>query len=345
GAIPVSGQSVVEPIDACQDFAAQQYMESGWTLDDCIHVWTDFNNTVWEVFHERMPDADLWRDTAEELRKAGSPCMVASIPNGDGAGSTTIRHMATWIFSREMGCDWATPDWGKKFVGQGNSTAVMYCHRTATNEEMDPSKPKQELKAMRRCSIVDWLSYFQFNVPSIGHPEGRKLKIVEPTKRSFVKAISTVKKGLEERDIKDQPWDNVVFTLSATLASHHLVNIGSWDERKRTIVRDVLGEAKKNFHQHPRPWYDDHPYCLFDEGREHFAVHVRMGDRRAFYDGNPEYFALLETIMSTITEELRNKGLRDPLFHVFSETLIPCPSEATGLFEEFPAWPVELDQV
>lgn len=179
GTIYVTGQATLEPIDACQDFAAQQYTGSGWTLDDCIHVWTEFNNTVWEVFHDRMPDADLWRDTAVDLRREGSPCLVASIPNGDGAGSTTIRHMATWIFSREMGCDWATPDWGKKFVGQGNSSAVMYCHRTATTEEMDPSRPKQELKAMRRCSIVDWLSYFQFNVPSVGHPEGRKLKIFE----------------------------------------------------------------------------------------------------------------------------------------------------------------------
>lgn len=91
--------------------------------------------------------------------------------------------------------------------------------------------------------------------------------------------------------------------------------------------------------------YDENPNCLFDEGREHFAVHVRMGDRRAFYDGNPEYFVLLETMMDTITEELRWKGSSDPLFHVFSETLIPCPSEATGLFEEFPTWPVKLDQV
>lgn len=91
--------------------------------------------------------------------------------------------------------------------------------------------------------------------------------------------------------------------------------------------------------------YDENPACLFDEGREHFAIHVRMGDRRAFYDGNPEYFELLETIMSIFTQELRGRGLRDPLFHVFSETLIPCPSEATGHFEEFPTWPVELDEV
>lgn len=180
GINPVMGQPIlVDPWNACQDFATGQYSASGWTLNDCIYVWTDFNNTVWDIFHPRMPEVDFWRETAVDMRMAGSPCLVASIPNGDGAGSTTIRHLATWIFSREMGCDWATPDWGKKFVGQGNSTAVMYCHRTATTAEMDPSKPKEELKAMRRCSIVDWLSYFQFDVPSVGHPVDSKLRILE----------------------------------------------------------------------------------------------------------------------------------------------------------------------
>lgn len=92
--------------------------------------------------------------------------------------------------------------------------------------------------------------------------------------------------------------------------------------------------------------YDGNPKCSFGNDRVHFAVHVRMGDRRAFQDGNnADYFQLLELLMETIVEDVVNMGLPKPLFHIFSETLAPCPSEETGLFDEFPTWPVSLDQV
>lgn len=74
-------------------------------------------------------------------------------------------------------------------------------------------------------------------------------------------------------------------------------------------------------------------------------MHVRMGDRHEFTDAHPEYFERLGEVMSTITQEVTRKGLAEPLFHIFSETVMPCPSETTGLFEEFPTWPVEVDQV
>ena len=32
---------------------------------------------------------------------------------------------------------------------------------------------------MRRCSIVNWLSYFQFDVPSVALPENEKLNVIE----------------------------------------------------------------------------------------------------------------------------------------------------------------------
>ena len=53
-----------------------------------------------------------------------------------------------------------------------------------------------------------------------------------------------------------------------------------------------------------------------------------------------EYFRFLETFMDTVSKEVVRKGLQPALFHVFSETRIPCPSEDTGLFDEFPSWPV-----
>lgn len=99
----------------------------------------------------------------------------------------------------------------------------------------------------------------------------------------------------------------------------------------------------------PHHWYvdryDENPKCSFDKDRLHFAVHVRMGDRREFQDGNAEYFRMLELIMATISAEVVGRGLSAPLFHVFSETVLPCPSGEAGLFEEFPTWPVGVDKV
>lgn len=65
-----------------------------------------------------------------------------------------------------------------------------------------------------------------------------------------------------------------------------------------------------------------------------------MGDRRASLGASVEYFNLLELFMDTVSKEVVRKGLKPPLFHVFSETLIPCPTEDTGGFDEFPSWPV-----
>ncbi|CAM9391908.1 unnamed protein product, partial [Scytosiphon promiscuus] len=84
---------------------------------------------------------------------------------------------------------------------------------------------------------------------------------------------------------------------------------------------------------------------MYDPSRLHFAVHVRMGDRHRFADKHPDYVKRLEDVMSTISHEVTQKGLPEPLFHVFSETVDPCPSETTGVFGEFRAWPVVDDQV
>ena len=93
------------------------------------------------------------------------------------------------------------------------------------------------------------------------------------------------------------------------------------------------------------PMYDENPKCSYDTSRLNVAIHVRMGDRREFQDGSLYYYELLDLFMTTVSQQVVGKGLEAPLFHIFSETLIPCPSEETGLFDEFPTWPVELDQV
>ena len=178
--LPSSGQPSprITPEEACADFATGSYPGSSWTLDSCVDVWTRFTRIVPNGLQRRLPDVDIWSPVAAELRRVGSPCLVSSEPTSDGAGSSTIRHLATWIFAEEMGCDWVTPDWGKKHVEGGNGT-VVYCHRTATTQELDLSKPAKELQALRRCSVIDWLAYFQFDVPSVSLPEGKEMKVIQ----------------------------------------------------------------------------------------------------------------------------------------------------------------------
>lgn len=92
--------------------------------------------------------------------------------------------------------------------------------------------------------------------------------------------------------------------------------------------------------------YSEEPdQCLYDEGRLHFALHVRLGDRISAAARNPDYIHHLEALMDLISLAVQEKGLASPLFHVFTQTFMPCPSEETALFDEFPSWPLEVDQV
>ena len=177
---PSSGQgiAVLQPEEACADFLTGSYPGSSWTLDTCIDVWKRFTRTVPYGLHRRLTGVDTWRETAAELRRVGSPCLVASDPTSDGVGSSTIRHLATWMFAEEMGCDWVTPDWGKRRVNGGNGT-VVYCHRTATTPEMEQPMTKAEVQAVRRCSVIDWLAYFQLDVPSVSLPKRGEAKVIQ----------------------------------------------------------------------------------------------------------------------------------------------------------------------
>ena len=86
--------------------------------------------------------------------------------------------------------------------------------------------------------------------------------------------------------------------------------------------------------------YDETSECAYDPTRLNFAIHIRMGDRRDMLRASLEYFLFLEAFMDTVSKEVVRKGLQPPLFHAFSEALMPCPSEDMGTFDEFPVWPV-----
>lgn len=92
--------------------------------------------------------------------------------------------------------------------------------------------------------------------------------------------------------------------------------------------------------------FNQQPECAFDSSRLNFAIHIRLGDRRYLEKTSTEYFALLDGFMDTVTAEVMQLGGKPPLFHVFSETMVPCPNMETGFFEEFSSWaPVEKEQV
>eukprot|EP00904_Undaria_pinnatifida_P013664 jgi/Undpi1/9428/HiC_scaffold_27.g11885.m1 len=338
--VTIAGNSTsIGPDEACADFAAGENSTSAWTMAECTEVWTQFVDTIPNGLQDRQRYADGWRRTTKELRRLRSPCFCASYGGGDGVGSITMRLLASWIFSEEMGCDWVTPNWGKQHVRGGNG-AVLYCHGTATSEDLKKPRLRESTPAERYpCSVVDWLSYFQFGVPSVNLPRGAKFRLIEVGPASF-NQLEVKNWSITEDGLTDQSWDRIMFRYHVSYASRSLVSVGNWDADRRRLVRQGMERARHNFHVHPRPWYDENPKCDFHPDRLNFAIHVRMGDRRAILGESGQYFLLLERFMGTVSAEVVRRGLEPPLFHVFSETLLPCPSEDTGLFDEFPSWPV-----
>ncbi|CAN0507234.1 unnamed protein product, partial [Laminaria digitata] len=176
GGAPVT----LEPDAACVDFADGKQSESAWTLGDCIDVWTQFTSSIPVGLHKRFRYIDDLRETTVELRRAKTPCLAASGGGGDGVGSTTMRILSSWVLADEMGCDWVTPSWGRKLGVGGNSTAVLYCHRTMDREKIGlENRPPSTMMELSHCAVVDWLSYFQVSVPSVSLPEEAKIKEIK----------------------------------------------------------------------------------------------------------------------------------------------------------------------
>ena len=180
GAVREVPSLAIGPEEACADFAEGNPPGSAWSLADCTQVWTQFADTVPSSLWKRLPYTDPLKETAAELRRAGSPCLASGSARGDGVGSTTIRILSSWLLAKEMGCDWVTPDWGRRHV-VGDDESVLYCHRTVAKSQMGILRNQTDaaLMEMTRCSVVDWLSFFQFSVPSVSLPEEVNIKEIE----------------------------------------------------------------------------------------------------------------------------------------------------------------------
>eukprot|EP00752_Nemacystus_decipiens_P017727 g15895.t1 len=367
---PQHGRMLVPP-EACQDFRRREAVSPGqfdekrtgtttamtlaispatpfWQASDCEDVWASWTQTLPVSLRPAYPDRQRLREVAAGMRERGSPCLVESIVKADGIGSMTMRHLTTKIFAEEVGCDWLIPEWGMPAVGDG-SGGSLYCHSAATYEEQQRgfgNTTEEGVQAMvQRCSFTNWLEYFNLKMSSVEAPANASFLVVEADTSS----MEFLEGALEEIDVHGQDhleWDHLKIVLSRSHASSNfLASLGSWDDWKRQAVRKVLRELRDNFHQFPRPWYDQAPECEYASSELNFALHLRMGDRRDIERVTPGYFSLLEDWMRTVAEEVEGRGHAAPMFHVFSEALYPCPSWENRTFNEFPLWPVERDQI
>lgn len=74
-----------------------------------------------------------------------------------------------------------TPEWGTKALKmfEYNKTSdVVYCHSHASLAERGNFTQADFINS-RRCTIVNWLQYFNFGVPSTDVPQGVIVKTVE----------------------------------------------------------------------------------------------------------------------------------------------------------------------
>ena len=182
------------PHEACEDFnSSSENPATPWTRADCIEVWEAWMATMYDsrvggtpidndILDNGYPDRVALETVSSALRDRGTPCTVREGKTLDGVGSSTIRHIAAWLYAKEVGCDWITPDFN-----QGNVTAILqddeaprpYCHRTEYIKGFNASAPLELGTEERRCARVTWLTFFHMDQLSILPQGNGRFKTVE----------------------------------------------------------------------------------------------------------------------------------------------------------------------
>lgn len=88
----------------CADFKSDGGANS-WRYEDCMTVWDGWTQTVPEEGMGNTPisiRAPL-RRFAKELRDAGSQCYLTALKSIDGAGSSAMRSITTYMLAQEIG--------------------------------------------------------------------------------------------------------------------------------------------------------------------------------------------------------------------------------------------------
>lgn len=173
-------------LEACEEFLPDpQTPAASWGFMDCVEVWKTWAGTIDDDLHGGYPDVDMLRDLSGKLREKGTPCIVREQRTLDGTGSSTLRHMASWLYSKEVGCDWITPDFNQGDVAvlansNNKDLDTLYCHRTEYVFKFNASRPLLGGGTeARRCATVSWLHFFQMNLVSVPPPTSGVVKEVE----------------------------------------------------------------------------------------------------------------------------------------------------------------------
>lgn len=241
------------PTEACKEFLSGAD-GLAWKLSDCAYVWSKWVATIPPSLRTRYQERELLSAVAGRMRNRGTPCLVESDGARDGVGSSTIRHMATWMLASEIGCDWVTPEWIKPTgpTPMEPHTSV-YCHSKTTVEERQQPRTVEERIASRSCQVVSWLYYFHYDIPSVDYPQDAITNMVTAEKGNPVELAAAIDEAVHT-GLGDMPWDTLVLKVTQQMASRYMVSVRGWDSFKRGIVKDVLEEMRENFHASPRPW-------------------------------------------------------------------------------------------
>lgn len=157
--------------EVCLNFSSTR-STTGWALADCLDVWTSWTTTASDGQFRFFGYREIFKETARELRRRGFPCLVESYPYSDGLGSSSIRHLVTWMFAEEMGCDWMKPQLPKNTILEDGTD--LYCHSTIHSINYLKRVGKiTEYPSDTRCLMTNWLVYFRYrehgvNVGEIG---------------------------------------------------------------------------------------------------------------------------------------------------------------------------------
>lgn len=165
--------------EACVEFPKGARSPSGWQYADCIDVWTSWTSALPAYVFGPFPEREMLVDTATKLREHGFPCLVQSGAYADGVGSSSIRHLASWMFAEEIGCDWVTPVWNKRSIDSHGTT--LYCHDTTTVAERTEIRLGNEVfdPKTSRCALHNWLAYFGFDFNSVDRPTNGSFRVIE----------------------------------------------------------------------------------------------------------------------------------------------------------------------
>lgn len=170
--------------NACAEFDNNIPLESGWLYSDCVAVWNGWAATLEEQqlmpWTYRMTFVEL----SAELRHRGNPCLVESVNYPDGAGSSAIRNLATWMFAEEMGCDWVLPGSYSANRTVNSDGSSLYCHKMMTRGRMHPFQDRDsKYNRYWRCEVTNWLKFFHYNAHAARSTFGGSIQRVKV--RSF----------------------------------------------------------------------------------------------------------------------------------------------------------------